>query len=222
MDKKYQPEKMNDFFNKRAGTYEAHMKAELAHFDEFYKKISEPVAATSEKIQILDLGCGTGLEIEYIFKKAPNSFLTGIDMSGEMLKLLKDKYRRTLKQLLLLKGSYDKISFQENTYDYVISVMSLHHLLYTPKLKLYKKIKKALRKNGKYIEGDYVVSRKEEKAGLEKFEKQLKKLRLSKDTDFHIDIPFSVKTQTKLLKQAGFSKVDVIWRKKWAAIIVAY
>ena len=88
MTDKNSPEKMNDFFNKRAGGYDKHMKETIPQFTAFYRKIVSPIQKTKEKIQILDLGIGTGLELEGIFKKATNAFVTGIDVSENMLKLL--------------------------------------------------------------------------------------------------------------------------------------
>jgi hypothetical protein len=46
--------------------------------------------------------------------------------------------------------------FSDFSYDYVISVYILFH--FTTKRTLYKKIKKALKQEGLYIEGDCVVS----------------------------------------------------------------
>ena len=81
-----QIEEMADFFNLRAGGYDDHMKGAIAKdFNDFYKTISFSIPDTNDIIDILDLGCGTGLEIEGIFKKAPNAVLTCVDLSSEML-----------------------------------------------------------------------------------------------------------------------------------------
>src|SRR6056297_228822 len=156
------PEKMNDFFNKRAASYDQHMKNNVDNFKGFYKMIADPIIKTNERIKILDIGCGTGLELKYIFEKAPNAQIIGVDISDEMLELLLAKYTDKVDQINVIKDSYLTLEFGEKKFDYIISVMTVHHLLYDTKKKLYKKILRSLIDRGKYIEGDYVVSEEKE------------------------------------------------------------
>ena len=44
--------------------------------------------------------------------------------------------------------------------------MTMHHFPYDTKCKLYKKIRKSMKNEGKYIEGDYVVSPEKERQFL--------------------------------------------------------
>ena len=41
---------------------------------------------------LLDIGCGTGLELASIYQKFPNVKITGIDLSKDMLEKLRVKY----------------------------------------------------------------------------------------------------------------------------------
>jgi tRNA (cmo5U34)-methyltransferase len=222
MEEKFQkPEGMADFFDLRADGYDNHMKENIVSFEKFYALISDPVKETQDEINILDLGCGTGLELESILKKVPNADITGVDMSLEMLNELGRKYKDHRSQLNLIQGSYTSIDLGHNKFDYVISVMTMHHLLYANKIELYKKIKKCLKKDAVYIEGDFIVSPSEEKECLLEYEKEIKLLDDTTNGLYHIDIPFCVDTQFRLLKEAGFEYVDVIWREAKSAIIVA-
>ena len=81
-------ETMSDFFDKMSGEYDAHMEANVEAFEEFYSKVAAAIQETQEALSILDIGCGTGLELTAIFKKAPNALITGIDLSMEMLNIL--------------------------------------------------------------------------------------------------------------------------------------
>ncbi|WP_346871072.1 methyltransferase domain-containing protein [Clostridium sp. UBA5119] len=87
MSENYEIEEMRSFFNLRAEGYEKHMEESINSFEEYYKLVSFTLKYTEEVIEILDLGCGTGLELEEIFNKAPNARVTCIDLSEEMLKI---------------------------------------------------------------------------------------------------------------------------------------
>lgn len=213
------PEEMESFFQIRADGYDEHMRNNVSSFDVLYSKISEPIRPTEEKIEILDLGCGTGLELEEIFKRAPNCLITGIDLSEQMLNRLREKYQNFLKQIKLIKDSYITYPFNQRKYDYIISVMTMHHWLEEEKLTLYKKIRAALKDGGKYIEGDYIVSEEEEKEFLLNYERQMKLI--DKDGLYHIDIPMTEKKQIRLLKEAGFGNVEIIHRDEGNRIFVA-
>lgn len=222
-DKNDQIEEMTDFFNLRAGGYDDHMKKVIGDdFNAFYNAISLPIQNTNEAVSVLDLGCGTGLEIEGIFKKTPNVSITCVDLSQKMLSELKGKYPDHSDNITLVQESYLDFKYEPNKYDYIVSVMTMHHLEEDVKLKLYKSIHDSLKDGACYIEGDYVVSEDQEKAILNEY-LDLKKTRPEiANGSYHIDIPFSKETQTKLFKDAGLSKVDIIWEKERSVIFVAY
>ncbi|MBU4349480.1 class I SAM-dependent methyltransferase [bacterium] len=111
------PVKMSQFFNERADVYDQHMKQTVTSFEKFYNIISVPIDRTKEAVEILDLGCGTGLELEGIFSKAPNAVITCMDLSEKMLSKLKSKYSRYLDQIKPVKGSYLIVPFPEKKYD---------------------------------------------------------------------------------------------------------
>ncbi|MFZ5354528.1 MAG: GNAT family N-acetyltransferase [Bacillota bacterium] len=217
-NEKYEAEEMGSFFDKRAEGYEEHMKKAIT-FDRFYSLIDRGIAATSAEVCILDIGCGTGLELEYIFKKVPNAKVTCIDLSEEMLRLLKDKYTAFSKQLEIVQGSYTEVPFAEEKYDYVISVYTMHHFLEDVKTGMYSKIYKALKPNGIYIEADYIVDEAFEKESLDCYFKLRKNLDDAKL--YHIDIPFSMNTQERLVRAAGFNAMKLLYEEGYGAIFAA-
>lgn len=214
------PEEMTSFFDARASSYEDHMRQTIVSFEDFYSGISKSIEYSEEKIQVLDLGCGTGLEIQRILKKVPNAYITGIDVSSAMLEVLKHNYNDKINQISVIKASYTDYKFKENAYDYVVSVMTMHHLLFTEKPYLYKQIKKSLKQGGKYIEGDYIVSPEKEKRFLEVYKEKMKHIELFPENLYHIDIPFSLKSQQNLFLQSGFKEFALIWKENEAAIYV--
>ena len=57
---------------------------------------------------VLDLGCGTGLELEEYFRLNPDASVTGIDLSDAMLNALSSKFPN--RKLSLIQGSYFRSS----------------------------------------------------------------------------------------------------------------
>jgi tRNA (cmo5U34)-methyltransferase len=215
------PEKMSDFFDERSNGYDEHMRQSVASFQAFYEAIAQPIPCTEEVLHILDVGCGTGLELGPIFLRAPNARITGIDLSKRMLEHLRNKYASRLGQITLIQGSYLEMSFGQAEYDYGVSVMTLHHLLPERKGRLYEKIRQALKEEGKYIEGDYIVSKEKHGPILAEYREKLRSVTESGDGHYHVDIPLTMEMQRELLLKAGFARVEVIWKEGEAAAYVA-
>lgn len=216
------PEKMDEFFDKRAVNYEHHMATSVISFSKFYQAVSSPIVKINKRIEILDLGCGTGLEIEGFLLKAPNAFITCIDLSERMLELLKEKYSEHLGQLRLVKGSFVETPLAIEKYDYVVSVMSLHHYTRDTKRKIYRKIVKSLKRKGRYIEGDWTVPQEEEYRYLRGYQIKMQKLKEAGESIYHIDIPFSMESQRRLMLEAGFDKIEIIFQTEKSAVFVAH
>ncbi len=209
-----QPEEMAGFFTARADGYEKHVKSFYNDYHIFPKLLPEGAE------NILDLGCGTGLELDEIFKVFPDIKVTGIDMSEGMLRLLKNKHSD--KDITLYCQDYFKYDFGRQKYDAVISVQSLHHFKYKKKKIIYAKIFEALKKDGVFIEADYTASSKEhEKLCLDFNQKQRARYNISDDMFIHIDIPITIEHRKELLLSAGFIKASTVYRIENTVITVA-
>ena len=96
-------EKMSDFFEARLDGYDEHMMTNIESATEFYPFTAKMLPAF-ESCHILDLGCGTGLELEEYYLLCPSAKVTGIDLSQGMLSTLKRKF--TDKDISLIVGSF--------------------------------------------------------------------------------------------------------------------
>ena len=224
-------ELMAEFFDRRVDGYEEHVREILPGFDGFYSSVAGQIPATGEPLSILDLGCGTGLELDFIFARAPNARVAAVDLSSEMLARLKARLERAWygPRVEIAQGSYLTMPFRAGGFDCVVSVQTMHHFTPDVKLGLYTRIAHALKAGGMYIEGDYVVPPDEERSLLARYAETVKSLRANGiigvdelvDGKYHIDIPLSVQSQVAILSEAGFADVEVVFEQGAAAVFRA-
>lgn len=201
-------EKMNEFFNKRLDGYDEHMMTTIESSDVFYPFTADCLPK-ADATKILDLGCGTGLELEQYFNFNPSAKITGIDLTESMLNALKNKFPE--KELTLICGSYFDVPFDENTFDAAVSVESLHHFTKEEKIPLYTKLCKSLKDGGYFILTDYFALTDEDEQAFRNELLRLKKEQGIDDNEFyHYDTPLTVEHETEALLQAGFSSVEVL------------
>ncbi len=199
-------EKMSDFFEARLDGYEEHMLTNIDGAREFYPFTAQCLP-DCPKARVLDLGCGTGLELQYYFQKHPDARITGIDLSGRMLEALVEKFPD--KQLTLIQGSYFEVPLGENCFDGAVSVESLHHFTQAEKICLYRKLHAALKKDGCFILTDYFS---DDDAQERFFFRELAQLKaeqgITGEEYYHYDTPLTVAHEMEALTAAGFSHVE--------------
>jgi tRNA (cmo5U34)-methyltransferase len=203
------PEEMESFFDKRAATYEAHM-AEHPEEKHWLSLLEAQFPKTTRPTRILDLGCGTGRELRYIRACQPNAHITCIDLSAAMLDELRRTYVDILEQLVLIKASYFDHDFSTAKYDHVIACVTMHHWLNASKATLYRRVYDSLNDGGSFVLSDYYVQEDLEKKLNAKFFEMVESKQIQKDHLYHVDVPVSVKTETGILRESGFKKVNVI------------
>ena len=201
-------EKMADFFEARLDGYEEHMLTCIQGAREFYPFTARqlPLDPTA---QILDLGCGTGLELTYYFEINPSAHVTGIDLSAEMLATLREKFSHMA--LTTIQGSYFDLPLGKNVFDAAVSVESLHHFTKEEKIPLYRKICAALKPGGYFVLTDYFASSEEDERF---FRAELLRLKseqsLPDDEFYHYDTPLTLAHEIEALRMADFSDVEVL------------
>ena len=206
-----QLEKMDAFFENRLNGYEAHMLKNIASAEEFYPFTAENLPH-QPGAKILDLGCGTGLELRWYYKNNPTARITGIDLSAGMLQELRKNYPE--KELELICGSYFDMPLGECIFDAAVSVESLHHFTQEEKIPLYQKLYDSLKAGGYFILTDYFsLSDEEEKFHRQNF-LQLKQEQGIDKGFYHYDTPLTVEHEIEALIAAGFL-VEVL--QNWGA-----
>lgn len=211
-------EKMDEFFAARVDGYDEHMLNEVEGCREAYSKMAELVPENTENL--LDLGCGTGLELEGIFKRFPEISVTGIDLAKAMLDKLSEKYSD--KNITLINGDYFSTDLGRERFDTAISFQTMHHFSHEMKIGLYKKILDSLKSGGVYIECDYMVETQEEENHWYAENARIRKeLNIPENEFYHYDTPCTVENQIKMLLAAGFVSAEKVYRVENTTIIIA-
>lgn len=213
-------EKMAEFFERRLIGYDEHMLTNIESANEFYPYTAN-LLPKETNAEILDLGCGTGLELSEYFKINPSAKITGIDLSKGMLNALKEKFSD--KDIALICGSYFDVSFPENHFDAAISVESLHHFTKEEKIPLYKKLFSSLKEGGYFVLTDYFsLSDEEEILHRETLLKLKAEQNLSDNEFYHYDTPLTPSHEIEVLLEAGFSHAKIM--QNWGATytLIAY
>ena len=181
--------------------------------EEFYPYTAECLPKKPET-SILDLGCGTGLELDHYFRIVPDAKITGIDLAEDMLGALRKKHSD--KDLKLINASYFDEPFGEEIFDAAVSVESLHHFTKEEKIPLYTKLNRALKDGGYFILTDYFAFvEEEEKQRRSELLALRKEQGLPEGVFYHYDTPLTIEHEMEALCDAGFTSVQVL--KSWGA-----
>jgi len=211
-------ERMDEFFAARVDGYDDHMRTNIEGASDFYAYTASLLPA-SKDVHVLDLGCGTGLELEEYFRLNPDVAVTGIDLSEAMLKALKAKFPE--RKIRLIRDSYFSVPLGEKIYDAAVSVESLHHFTAEQKTSLYGKLHAALKEKGFFVLTDYFAESEEfEKEYFENLKQLKQEQGLPADVFFHYDTPLTVDHEMHVLRKAGFSDVRIM--KEWGTTFTLF
>ncbi|MCB2356463.1 class I SAM-dependent methyltransferase [Clostridium estertheticum] len=213
-------EEMSSFFNNRADGYEEHMMNNVDGADKYYIETAKLIPKING-LKVLDLGCGTGLELDEIFKKNPTVMVTGVDLAKDMMEKIKLKHIDKLNQLNLIVDSYFSYDMGESVFDVALSVETLHHFNHEEKTKLYKKIFKSLKQNGFYVETDYTAPNQDYEDFHFNENKRIRSELGITDGFYHYDTPCTVENQMQMLYNVGFKSVEKMWQHENTTILLA-
>jgi SAM-dependent methyltransferase len=170
--------------------------------------ICEVIPPPSESAYILDLCCGEGLLTRALLDKFPESHVYGLDGSLKMIAHIE-------KTLVAYGERFKARQFDLAASDWrdfsAISTLTMHHFLPERKVTIYRKVREALRTAGIYVEGDQATTVEEEKSILYWYNRWIAKLPGGDRAEWNYDITLSPGTQARILREAGFSEVQLAW-----------
>ena len=138
-------------YNRIARFYDLHSKiAEKIWFTKWRKKFILPL-----KGNILEVGIGTGKNIEYYNNKAK---VVGIDFSEKMLQIAKEKLTKSSKKNITLKMmDAENLKFKNDSFDYVVATCVFCSV--PNPIKGLEEIRMVLKPTGKLILIEHVLSK---------------------------------------------------------------
>jgi tRNA (cmo5U34)-methyltransferase len=210
---------MGEFFDYVSKDYDAVHLSHIDRGEEHYQSFSLPVVESLQPVRALDIGCGSGLELEAFFQKVPNAQVDCVDLSAKLMGQLLDKYAGFAITPHL--ASYLTYPYPRHLYRYIMASSTLHHLIDTEKRRLFSKLREALVPDGCLIVGDYYVSSDDAADRLAQYHQLISTGIDLSDGKYHFDIPTSVEREKELLLEAGFTSVQTIWESSNYAILVA-
>lgn len=221
---------IDDAFNNSVDYYDDWIQKALPCYDELFSVAVESIPfAFDDKLNILDLGAGTGLFSRHVFQSYNNSTFTLIDIADEMLSKAKKRFADSESQFSYIISDYRKTLPQSQT-DLIISSLSIHHLDNDEKQKLFNEIYFNLKPGGVFINVDQI------KAPNDHFQKYywstwLKKVRQTGASEQQIqasiqrrrdfDKDSTMEDQLNWLRNAGFERVDCFYHHYFIGVFFA-
>ena len=210
---------MND--NKSAynsSVYDKNIVSTLPYYCEYHNQIIDLVKALGiQNIDWLDTGCGTGTLASRVFDSREDVRLTLCDPSEQMLDIAKNKLLG--RDIRVFNIPSQKMDF-ENEFDVVTAVQSHHYLKPDERKIAVDNCFRALKDNGVFItfENIRMTTEVSDKIALKRWENFLSDhLKDPKIVKMHIDrrgvevFPITIEEHIKMLREAGFRSVDVLW-----------
>lgn len=206
--------KIRELFDQCATAYDRDRPVLVPCFDDFYgAALSAVPFDRTAPIKVLDLGAGTGLLSAMVADLFPSAVIHLTDMSNAMLDQARQRFDGN-PRISFAVQTHGQLAEKE-TYDLVISALSIHHLAHSEKQSLFEKIYRALSPGGMFINADQALGPSAEvedawhrqwladvKAGglsAEAWEQAMERVRLDKNA--------TLADQLAWLEHAGFKDV---------------
>jgi tRNA (cmo5U34)-methyltransferase len=217
-------------FDESVDYYDEWVKIALPCYDEIFSVAKELIPFTPDaRIEVLDLGAGTGLFSMHVLQKHPNASFVLYDVAPKMLDLARERFKQSPSRFQFIVDDYRYLRSSQR-FDLVVSSLSIHHLTDSEKKNLFQRIYAALRNEGVFINVDQIRGPtpplqelywtkwlemvREQGAAEEKISESIqRRMRYDKDA--------LLTEQLQWLKDAGFSNVDCVYKNYFIGVFVA-
>jgi tRNA (cmo5U34)-methyltransferase len=223
---------------------ESHLRLDIAEYDQLIRRfipgydemLSELADYLAfylldrERPQVLDLGTGTGSLAALVLKRIPKSNVIGIDTDPAMIVEARERLADLLPRVTHVLGDF--FGPLPHPSDACMASLALHHVREpAEKRRLYRKILGALAPHGIFINADAMFA---ENSPVEKWMRSGWSKHLiargftNAEAESHFqqwsteDRYFDIQTELHLLHDAGFTNLEVVWRRGPMAVVAAH
>jgi SAM-dependent methyltransferase len=102
----------------------------------------------TKRLRILEVGCGTGLTLDFLAKTSPHYRLFGMDLSETMVRQAAQKASMLDNRPRLMLGDADRLPFREGQSDVVYATRFIHQFPHDVKRQLWAEFSRATRRGG--------------------------------------------------------------------------
>ncbi len=212
------------------------------HHDEFQKTIGDVIAkkfkdSSITEIELLEIGCGTGITSKFLLSSDSRIKITGIDNEPKMITQIGTNIKKWNMESRMKVVQSDILEYlnmkAENSFDVVASGFTIHNFDQAIKEKIILQIFRILKHDGLFVNGDKYAHDdisihneivKKQRARYDIFEKigrpDYKQAMISHmDRDEKEDLIFKEDEAKKMMEKIGFKEVQTNWRIDMEAII---
>jgi len=133
--------------------------------DQWWRRLAAEACLAVRPRRFLDVGCGTGdLAIRVAGGVSVETEITGIDYSGPMLKIAREKAEQLGRKITFMQGDADNLPFDDGYFDCVGISFAFRNLTYKNPVasKHLREVRRVLREGGRYV----IVESSQPKSGL--------------------------------------------------------
>jgi tRNA (cmo5U34)-methyltransferase len=201
-----------------SNVYDKNIVSTLPYYREYHNQIIDLVKAMgTQNIDWLDTGCGTGTLAGRVLEFRDDVRFTLCDPSEQMLDIAKNKLQG--REVRTYNIASQNMTF-ESEFDVVTAVQSHHYLKPDERRVAVGNCFRALKSGGVFVtfENIRMTTEASDKIALKRWENFLSDhLKDPEVVKMHIDrrgvevFPITIEEHIKLLREAGFKSVDVLW-----------
>ena len=201
-----------------SNVYDENIVSTLPYYREYHNQIIDLVKAMgTHDIEWLDTGCGTGTLACRVFDCRDDVSFTLCDPSEQMLDIAKSKLQK--RKVKVYNIASQNMPF-DSEFDVVTAVQCHHYLKPDDRKIAVENCFRALKNGGIFVafENIKMTTEASDKIALKRWERFLSDhLNDPEVVKMHIDrrgvevFPITIEEHIKLLREAGFKSVDILW-----------
>ncbi len=122
------------------------------------RRFAERVVGTAQvppNVRVLDAGCGTGRLARVVKAAQPAAEVIGLDADPRIVSIARQKAAQGELDVKFFEGSIESMPFPDGGFDFVFSVLVLHHLPEEAKAQACREMFRVLRPGGRAIIADF-------------------------------------------------------------------